>query len=614
MRSIARLIVLVLVAVSLASTVPAAAADPDDAQVFSDVIGGPGTGAGTFGNPSDIAVRADGEIFVVDSQRGTIQRFGPDGTSHGFVTGAASIVTPTSVAYDSSTNEVYVLDRGRREVRSYTDTGSPFSFSLESGTGYGVAVSPVYGWVYVTENNKVRVFSSFDGHFVFQWGGAGAGNYQFNNPSGIAVDADHNVYVVDSGNDRIQKFNYAGTYITGWGTSGTGNGQFQNPIDVEVDHDGNVDVTDLEGHNVQRFTNTGTYLTEWGTMGTGPGQLNFPGGIGIDADGATYVADQDNHRVVRFRDPPPVSSFTVTKSADETDVTAGEDIHYHVTVENTGETTLTGLTVTDPNAPDCDGAIPDLAVGADHTVDCTYTTLLGDAGSYANTASVDSAQTEPVESNTVNVSVAGLSAISGTVSETGSGEAIGGAFVAVLRTSNFSLVETAIADSAGHYTALVDPGSYYLYVLDGTANHVSGFHGAPTQVVVEDGAVSDADPQLAPSRGAMSGTITDDESGDPLEGAWIIALGPYGVAGTAVTAADGSYTLEGLNAGTYRATFFQPGWNQEFWNDGSNYTEATPFRVEGGATVQIDAALTQASAAVPGRARVGAFSRRHLHR
>lgn len=64
-------------------------------------------------------------------------------------------------------------------------------------------------------------------NFVTQWGQAfGSGNGQFNHPLGVAVDTAGNVYVVDSGNYRIEKFTSNGAFLSQWGSAGTGNGQF----------------------------------------------------------------------------------------------------------------------------------------------------------------------------------------------------------------------------------------------------------------------------------------------------------------------------------------------------------------------------------------------------
>ena len=91
----------------------------------------------------------------------------------------------------------------------------------------------------------------------------------------------------------------------------------------------------------------------------------------------------------------------------------------------------------------------------------------------------------------------------------------------------------------------------------------------------------------------MLGTITDDPSGTPLGGAWVIAIGPNGIAGGAITAAHGSYTIGGLPPGTYRAAIVDPngGRTQEYFDDRLDYASASVFAVATGQTTLIDAAL-----------------------
>jgi sugar lactone lactonase YvrE len=61
-----------------------------------------------------------------------------------------------------------------------------------------------------------------------------------------------NVYVADSGNNRIQKFNSTGGYLTQWGSYGSDNGQFLLPLGIAVDSSGNVYVSDRI--RIQKFT------------------------------------------------------------------------------------------------------------------------------------------------------------------------------------------------------------------------------------------------------------------------------------------------------------------------------------------------------------------------
>ncbi len=77
-------------------------------------------------------------------------------------------------------------------------------------------------------------------HFVTKWGTEGSGDGQFNTPLGVATDSSGNVYVADTSNHRIQKFDSSGTFLTKWGSSGSGDGQFSVPRGVATDSSGNV--------------------------------------------------------------------------------------------------------------------------------------------------------------------------------------------------------------------------------------------------------------------------------------------------------------------------------------------------------------------------------------
>ena len=83
---------------------------------------------------------------------------------------------------------------------------------------------------------------------------------------GVAVDSSGNVYVADTNNNRIQKFDSSGTFITKWGSSGTGDGQFEYPTGIAVDSSGNVYVADTDNHRIQKFDSNGTFLTKWGSL------------------------------------------------------------------------------------------------------------------------------------------------------------------------------------------------------------------------------------------------------------------------------------------------------------------------------------------------------------
>lgn len=217
------------------------------------------------------------------------------------------------IALDGQGN-VYVTDFTGQRVVKTSATGAPAAQWGSPGTGASQLNTPKYlatdatGAVYVADTGNSRV-QKFDGSgaYQLQWGthGEGSGTTPapdgtFNGPTGIAVDAARGfVYVVDSNNDRVQKFDLSGAFITKWGTAGTGDGEFrfhgtgQGPEGgVAVDASGNVYVVDNMNQRVQKFGSDGAFLATWGSAGTGDGQFLYPSGIAVDSTrGFVYVVD-----------------------------------------------------------------------------------------------------------------------------------------------------------------------------------------------------------------------------------------------------------------------------------------------------------------------------------
>jgi DNA-binding beta-propeller fold protein YncE len=76
------------------------------------------------------------------------------------------------------------------------------------------------------------------------WGSKGSNEGQFIENHGIAVDKSGYVYVVDTRNVRIQKFDSNGNFITMWGSLGCKDDQFLIPHDITIDPKGNIYVSD----------------------------------------------------------------------------------------------------------------------------------------------------------------------------------------------------------------------------------------------------------------------------------------------------------------------------------------------------------------------------------
>ena len=148
-------------------------------------------------------------------------------------------------------------------------------------------------------NNRIQKFN-YSGIQIASWGSNGDGDGQFLGCRGLAVDSDKNVYITDVLLNRVQKFDSAGNFITKWGIEGTGPGQFSAPFDIAADSANNLYVVDSNNHRVQKFDSSGTFLRMFGTQGSGDGQFDQPSGIAIDRNGNIYVGDGNNNRVQKF--------------------------------------------------------------------------------------------------------------------------------------------------------------------------------------------------------------------------------------------------------------------------------------------------------------------------
>jgi RHS repeat-associated protein len=131
-------------------------------------------------------------------------------------------------------------------------------------------------------------------------GGASAGA-AVNSPSGVAVDNKGNVWVVESGQNRVKELSSSGELLRQFGTEGTAAGQFKSPRGIAVDATGNVWVVDTGNRRIQKFSSTGESLLQVGGVeGKEPGQFKNPEGIAVDSQGNVWVADTGNNRVQEF--------------------------------------------------------------------------------------------------------------------------------------------------------------------------------------------------------------------------------------------------------------------------------------------------------------------------
>ncbi len=278
---------------------------------------GPGSGNGQFNEPVAIAASPFGSLYVVDLANTRVQRFTLGGA---YVSqwGHSTFGTPDGIAVDRA-GMVYVSDRGANTVYKFDPNGSLVgSYAAPTTTPFvqGTFITPADVAVRDVPNQPIQVYVSDQSEGVVQrfdqvldpqlhtyqaqWGGSGIGSGQFSFPAGIVVDNASNVYVADSLNNRIEKFDPFGNFLLAFGTSGSG--QLSDPFGLAMSLDGTtLYVADKYDERVAEFTTAGAYIGQIGTgsSGTGNGEFNYPAGVATDGS-FIYVTDSLNNRVQVF--------------------------------------------------------------------------------------------------------------------------------------------------------------------------------------------------------------------------------------------------------------------------------------------------------------------------
>ncbi|OQA14353.1 MAG: Serine/threonine-protein kinase PknD [bacterium ADurb.Bin363] len=156
----------------------------------------------------------------------------------------------------------------------------------------------------LSENSKCQNFSEY--MFITKWGSKGENEGQFNNPSGLAVDLNGNIYVADGYNYRIQKFDSNGKFITKWPVNLI-KGQLFPPASIAIDMKGYIYVGIVYVGSIQKFDSNGKFISKWeGTdCSDRLGKFDWPLDIGFDQEGNMWVTDH----TALFREFTPDGKF-----------------------------------------------------------------------------------------------------------------------------------------------------------------------------------------------------------------------------------------------------------------------------------------------------------------
>jgi sugar lactone lactonase YvrE len=325
-----------------------------------------GTGsAARFTGPRGVALDRAGNLYVADAYNHTIRKITPQGVvttvaglagTHGNTDGVGSVARfyyPSGVALDGG-GSLYVTDTANHTIRKLSPSGTATWVVTTfaglagvsggtDGTGsdarfddpQGIAVD-ASGVIYVSEVNTDRLRKiSPDGVVTKMAGltdipGSVDGPLavaRFSHPIGLAVDAGHNLYVADSGNNTIRKIAASGAVSTVAGQPGVAtdgrntSARFNHPAAVALDPRGNLYVADYQNNTIRKVNSAGVVTTLAGTpgvSGTNDGVGNAalfggPTGIAVDREGDLIVADYPSHTIRKVS--PVGANWVVTTLA-----------------------------------------------------------------------------------------------------------------------------------------------------------------------------------------------------------------------------------------------------------------------------------------------------------
>jgi sugar lactone lactonase YvrE len=264
--------------------------------------GGSATSA-AFDQPRSAAVGPDGSVYISDTFNHRVRRVDPGGavttlvgtgapdySGDGGPAAAATLHMPHGVAVDLAGGGLYIADSANHRIRR-VDLASGVITTVAGGSAPG-----------------------------FAGDGGPATAALLEDPKAVAAAPSGDLYIADSGNERIRRIDRSGTITTVAGTGATGFGgdggpataaRFDGPRALALDGAGNLYVADDNNDRVRRIDPAGVITTVAGSGAEGfagdggpavAAQLNHPRGLAVDGRGVLFIADSMNHRV-RMVDP-----------------------------------------------------------------------------------------------------------------------------------------------------------------------------------------------------------------------------------------------------------------------------------------------------------------------
>lgn len=279
-------------------------------------------------------------IIVRDSTGAVLRVMGTNGTGNGQFGVIHGIATGPD-------DELYVVDQGNHRIQVFDSAGN---FLRKFGSGAkgpggipgdtrGITVDKANGWVYVVDAAESQIEKwDLQGNHLATFGSEGTGPGQFRDGGReITLDQSGNVHAADFGNFRVNVFSPSGQFLRFYPnpTPAPPPGGFNQATDVAVNQvSGDVYVSDTFNQRVQRFDSDGGFLQQWGFRGTtDPFALNYPRGVAVDpTNGNVWI---DNSRQGNVKAFTATGGFVRTVGSDGT---GPDNFHYSfgIWVDNSG--------------------------------------------------------------------------------------------------------------------------------------------------------------------------------------------------------------------------------------------------------------------------------------